>query len=93
MKIVLHIKHFSRLVDISLSCARVSFKKLTSLIVSLLMSFEVEGEVVGARKAAVTMPALERLGPRVLAVVAGELVAAREAPLAPLPRATVRLLP
>ena len=52
----------------------------------------VEGEVVAARESAATAGALERLGASVLPVVSGELVGAGEAPLAPLPRARVRLL-
>ena len=57
-----------------------------------LVALEVEGEVVGAREAAIAVHALERLGARVLAVVARQLVGAREPPLAALPRALVRLL-
>ena len=52
----------------------------------------VEGEVVAAREPAAAVGALEGLGAGVLAVVAGELVGAGEAPLASLPRARVRLL-
>ena len=45
----------------------------------------VEGEVVASREPAAAAGALKRLGPGVLPVVAGELVGAGEAPLAPLP--------
>lgn len=50
-----------------------------------------QGQVVGAAEAPVAVAALERLGARVLAIVAGQLVAACEPPLAALPRALVRL--
>ena len=52
---------------------------------SLVVPAGVEGEVVAAREPAAAAGALERLGPGVLPVVAGELVGAGEAPLAPLP--------
>ena len=52
----------------------------------------VEGEVVAAREPATAVGALEGLCAGVLPVVAGEFVGAGEAPLAPLPRARVRLL-
>lgn len=48
--------------------------------------------MIAAREASVAVPALERLRPGVLAVVAGQLVGARESPLATLPAALVRLL-
>ena len=51
-----------------------------------------QGEVVGAREAALAVDAFERLGAGVFAVVARQFVAAREPPLAALPRALVRLL-
>lgn len=56
------------------------------------MPLHVQREVVGAREAAVAHAALEGLGPRVLAVVAGQLVGAREPPVAAFPGAFVRLL-
>ena len=55
------------------------------------MPLHVQGQVVGAREAAVAHPALERLGPGVLPVVAGQLVRAREPPVTALPGALVRL--
>jgi len=48
--------------------------------------------VVRAGKASVAVTALEGLGPRVLPVVSGQLVGAREPPLAALPGTPVRLL-
>lgn len=48
--------------------------------------------MVGAGEAAVAHAALEWLGPRVLPVVAGQLVRAREPPVTALPGALVRLL-
>lgn len=47
----------------------------------------VQGQVVRAREAAVAHPALERLGARVLPVVAGQLVGSREPPVAAVPGA------
>lgn len=41
---------------------------------SVLVSLHVQRQVVGAREAAVAHAALERLGPGVFAVVAGQLV-------------------
>lgn len=52
----------------------------------------VEREVVAAGELAPAVRALERLRAGVLAVVAGQLVGAGEAPLAAVPRARVRLL-
>jgi hypothetical protein len=40
----------------------------------LLVTFEVEGQVVGAGETAFAMNALERFGARVFAVMAGQLV-------------------
>lgn len=57
---------------------------------SLCVAFHVQGQVVRPGKAPVAVSALERFRARVLPVVARELVAAREAPLAALPRALVR---
>ena len=48
--------------------------------------------MVGPAEAPITVAALEGLGAGVLPVVAGELVAARKAPLATLPGTAVRLL-
>ena len=41
---------------------------------SSLMTFEVEGQVIGARETALAMNALERFGSRVFAVMAGEFI-------------------
>lgn len=51
-----------------------------------------QGEVVGPREGPLTDSALERLGARVLAVVARQLVGPREPPLALRPLAGVRFL-
>ena len=59
---------------------------------SVLVPLHVQRQVVGAREAAVAHAALEGLGAGVLAVVAGQLVRAREPPVAAFPRAFVRLL-
>lgn len=59
---------------------------------SVLVPLHVQGQVVGAGEAAVAHPALERLGPGVLPVVARQLVRAREPPVAAFPGAFVRLL-
>lgn len=56
------------------------------------VSLHVQRKVVRAREAALTLRALERFGARVLAVVPCQLVGARKAPVAALPRAAVRLL-
>lgn len=56
------------------------------------MALLVQGQVIGAREAAIAVRAFERLGARVLAVVAREFIGTREPPLASLPRALVRLL-
>ena len=59
---------------------------------SLLVAFEMQGQVIRAREAALAVDALERLGARVLAIVARQFVAARKSPQTALPRAVVRLL-
>lgn len=59
---------------------------------SVLVSLHVQRQVVGAGEAAVAHPALERLGTRVLPVVAGQLVRPRKPPVAALPGALVGLL-
>ena len=59
---------------------------------SVLVPLHVQGQVVRAGEAAVAHAALEGLGPRVLAVVPGQLVRAREPPVAAFPGALVRLL-
>lgn len=59
---------------------------------SVLVALHVQRQVVGAGEAAVAHPALERLGARVLPVVAGQLVRPREPPVAALPGALVGLL-
>lgn len=59
---------------------------------SVLVPLHVQGQMIGAGKAAVAHPALERLGPCVLSVVTGQLVRAREPPVAAFPGALVRLL-
>ena len=59
---------------------------------SVLVPLHVQRQVVGAGEAAVAHAALEGLGPRVLAVVAGQLVRAGEPPVAAFPGAFVRLL-
>lgn len=56
------------------------------------MSLHVQGQVVRAGETAAAHAALERLGARVLPVVARELVGSGEAPLAAVPGAGVRLL-
>lgn len=57
---------------------------------ALCVTFHVQRQVVGPGKAPVAVSALERFRARVLPVVARQLVAAGEAPLAALPRALVR---
>ena len=57
------------------------------------VSLHVEGEVVGPREGPVAHDALEGLRPRVLSVVAGQLVRPGESPLTLGPVAFVRLLP
>lgn len=59
---------------------------------SVLVPLHVQGQMIGAGKAAVAHPALERLGPCVLPVVTGQLVRAREPPVAAFPGALVGLL-
>ncbi|TKC34877.1 hypothetical protein EI555_009987, partial [Monodon monoceros] len=59
---------------------------------SVLVPLHVQGQVVRAGEAAVAHAALEGLGPRVFAVVSGQLVRAREPPVAAFPGALVRLL-
>lgn len=54
------------------------------------MALHVQRQVIGPGKAPVAVSALERFRARVLPVVARQLVAAGEAPLAALPRALVR---
>jgi hypothetical protein len=56
-----------------------------------LVPLHVEREVVRAGEAALAVHALERLDPRVLPVVAGQLVRPGEPPLAAFPRAAIRL--
>lgn len=51
----------------------------------LRVALGVEREVVGAREAALAVAAAEGFGARVFAVMPGQLVGAREPPLAPLP--------
>lgn len=58
----------------------------------VLVPLHVQGEVVGAGEGAAADGALEGLGPRVLPVVARQLVGTGEAPVAALPRAPVGLL-
>ena len=52
----------------------------------------VQGQVVGAGEAAVTVRALEGLGSCVLAVVPGQLVRAGDTPFTALPATAVRFL-
>jgi hypothetical protein len=59
--------------------------------VRLRVAFHVQREVIRAREAAVTMPALEGFGARVFPVVARQLVRTGEPPLTTFPRAAVRL--
>lgn len=59
---------------------------------ALDVSLHVKREVVTPREAAVAVAAFEGLGARVLPVVAGQFVAAGEAPAAAFPLALVRLL-
>lgn len=59
---------------------------------SVLVSLHVQRQVVGTGEAAVAHSALERLGTRVLPVVAGQLVRPRKPPVAALPGALVGLL-
>ena len=56
------------------------------------MPLHVQGEVVAAREGTGTQVTLERFGPRVLAVMPGQLVGSGKLPAAALPRALVRLL-
>ena len=58
----------------------------------VVMSLEVEGQVVRPGEGPVTHPTLEGPIARVFAHVPGQLVGAGEAPVAPGPRAQVRLL-
>ena len=57
----------------------------------LLMSFEMEGQVIGAREASLAMYTFERFGAGVFAIVARQFVAASKSPLAALPWTLVRL--
>jgi hypothetical protein len=57
-----------------------------------LVPFEMEGEMVGAREAPITVGAFEGFGSGVLPVVAGQLVGARKPPLTASPGTSVRLL-
>ena len=59
---------------------------------SLLMSLEVEGQMVTAGERARTVDTLEGLCPGVLPVVPRQLVGPGKLPAAPFPRAPVRLL-
>lgn len=59
---------------------------------SVLVALHVQREVVGAGEAAVAHHALERLGTRVLSVVAGQLVRPGKPPVAALPGTLVGLL-
>ena len=59
---------------------------------SLLMSLEVEGQMVTAGERARAVDALEGLCPRVLPVVPRQLVGPGKLPAAPFPRAPVWLL-
>lgn len=59
---------------------------------SVLVALHVQRQVVGAGEAAVAHHALERLGARVLPVVAGQLVRPGKPPVAALPGALVGLL-
>jgi len=58
----------------------------------VVVSLEVEGEVVGAGEGAAARPTAERLVAGVLAVVTTQLVGAREPPLAAVPLAPERTL-
>ena len=49
------------------------------------MSFEMEGQVIGAREASLAMYTFERFGAGVFAIVARQFVAASKSPLAALP--------
>lgn len=57
----------------------------------LSVALHVQGQVIRATEAPITVAALERLGPGVLAVVTGQLVGPREPPFAALPGALVWL--
>lgn len=59
---------------------------------SVLVALHVQREVVGAGEAAVAHHALERLGTRVLPVVAGQLVRPGKPPVAAVPGTLVGLL-
>lgn len=63
-----------------------------SAVRGLDVSLHVKSEVVRAGEAAVTLPTLEGLHPRVFPVVAGQLVGPGEVPAATVPLALVRLL-
>jgi hypothetical protein len=56
------------------------------------MSLHVQCQMIGAAECALAELALERLVACVLALVAGQLVAARKSPAAPLPATQVGLL-
>ena len=58
----------------------------------VVVSLEVEGEVVGAGEGAAARPTAERLVAGVLAVVTTQLVGAREPPLTAVPLAPERTL-
>jgi len=58
----------------------------------VVVSLEVEGEVVGAGECAAARPTAERLVAGVLAVVTTQLVGAREPPLTAVPLAPERTL-
>ena len=54
-------------------------------LILLLMSFEMEGQVIGARETALAVNTFERFGAGVFPIVARQLVTAGESPLATLP--------
>lgn len=76
----------------SLCICGARFEAAAAARASVLVPLHVQRQVVGAREAAAAHGALERLGPRVLPVVARQLVRAREPPVAARPAALVRLL-
>lgn len=49
------------------------------------MSLEMEGQVIGTRKASLTMNTFERFGAGMFAIVARQFIAAGKSPLAALP--------
>ena len=60
--------------------------------VALLMTFQVQGQVIRTWKTAIAMNTFERLGTSVFAIMASQFVTSGESPLTSFPRTLVRLL-